>query len=99
MAKTSVKDRLTKHAGQTKASPKTNGSLNRSTVALEVPVEDLPPDSNQSLMHIDIHLTRAQGNALRRVARGLDAARATLKDGKRAVNRQDAIRWLLEQVT
>ena len=65
---------------------------------LDIPLADPPVGSNDSLAHIDLRLDRRQSNALRRLYTGLDVAGDRLGNGRRVVNRGDAIRWLLEQL-
>jgi len=52
--------------------------------------------------HIDLHLTRDQGSALRRLVSGLDKAGAVVDCGRggtrRVVSANGAVRWLLQQL-
>lgn len=48
--------------------------------------------------HIDIRLTPAQTNALRRVREALDESKATLKTGRRVVSLGDAMKHILETI-
>lgn len=67
------------------------------TTLVEIPVCCEIPEATWRL-HIDVKLSPSQSNALRRVAMGLDAERATLSNGRRVVSTTDAIRYVLEQI-
>jgi len=48
--------------------------------------------------HVDVQLSGAQPETLRRIVDGLDASQARLKNGKRVTTPAEAVRWLIEQV-
>ena len=71
-------------------------------VELTVPLGDVPKDANSEMLHLNVHLTRQQSYALRRIRIGLNEGKETCKTGQgreRLVHSpSDAIRWLLESV-
>jgi len=48
--------------------------------------------------HVDVQLDKEQGSKLARLLKGLDAENARLANGRRVINRVDAVRWLIEQI-
>lgn len=64
---------------------------------LRVPLEDIAVPTFR--MHLDVNIQGEQATSLRRVASALDKNRATLANGRRCVGANDAIRWILEQIS
>lgn len=68
-----------------------------SSVAIEVPLSDVPPGSWG--LHINTHLTSEQSMALRRVTAALDRRLARLSNGQRVVNACGALKYILEAIS
>jgi len=75
-----------------------------SKVTIAAPM-DTTADAAPFRTHLDLHLTREQGTALRQLAAGLDDAKACSNCGpncrrgpRRVTNPQGAVRWLLEEL-
>jgi len=66
------------------------------SVVLEIPQDGDPVATFR--LHLDIGLSGAPATALRRLAVALDKRNERLAGGKRCVNTNDAVRWLLEQI-
>jgi len=66
------------------------------SLTIKVPVDGGEPPRFR--MHLDISLSGDSAAALRRVAIALDKSMATLKNGRRCVGTNDAIRWMIEQL-
>jgi hypothetical protein len=67
-------------------------------IEIDVPFSDMQLDGCYISCHLDVRLTRRQGDTIRRIQLGLDAAGARLANNRRVVTQADAIRWLLEEI-
>ena len=67
-------------------------------LTLEYPLIDESEIGGYVRTHIDVALTAAQGNNLRRLSDGLRRRGDVLASGKPVANMQDAVRWLAEKV-
>lgn len=73
----------------------TNGS-GEAAIVLKLPLGPPPPTSFG--LHLDMRLSADASNALRRVAIAYDQRQATLKNGRRIVGANDALRKILEEI-
>lgn len=83
---------------ETKAKPKTV----ETTVVVEEHHIAIPVQPEAGVVgfrvHVDVELQSHQATTLNRIKSALDGQQAKLANGKRVVNYNDTIKWLLEQV-
>lgn len=65
-------------------------------VALVIPLR--PLGSGYTQVHVDVNLSPAEGQVLRRIGEELQAGHAQLGDGRHVDSANDTIRWLLQMV-
>ena len=63
---------------------------------LTLPIAHVPKQS--WVHHINAHLSPGQSHALRSLTTALDGDLARLSNGRRVVNANDALKYLLEQI-
>lgn len=75
---------------------KSEMDLDPGRVSIELPLGELP-EKIYIIRRVDIsRLSMEQAQNLRRIQEGLDGEKAVLKSGRRVVNGNDAIKFILE---
>jgi len=67
------------------------------TVLVEIPIGDISGTGKR--LHIDVDLFSPACNVIYQIADGLDKQQARLQNGRRVVDKNAAIKWILEQVS
>lgn len=64
---------------------------------VEVPLADVP-DPHYRQRHVNLQLSAAEADAMKRLLAGLDMQGERLANGRRVQTSADAVRWLLEKI-
>lgn len=99
MAKTAAKSKTaTAHEQLVDVNTTAAGAVGVVEVTATVPLAPEIEANVHITRHIDTRLGRDEALALKRLHRALDAAQATLSDGKRVTSPPLAVRWLLQRI-